>query len=535
MRATLECSPDLRAGPVLSSPAGSATSALPRLLSLAATAVLWLIVADCLVASLGYLASKSGSSLSNTAVYAAGHLIAGGLLLAVWRSHSLRRRVGMAFDKIVPHLSQVRGVLLFIGAITVLRLAWVLFVPTRPTSDHAVYHGLAVRLAETGVYDTEKHRAYWPPGYPAFLAALYAVFGPAVLVGKLGNVVLAGVADLLSWRVVRAHVGATAAVAALLLTAAWPGRNFHVDVLSYDELVLVLLLASLALLPGQKRCQEPFVQSTLRAAARQKVPDTFSATLRWIAAGFVLGLACLVRPTLGVTPIAVGGWLLVGRCSWRRAVLCTALYTAAMLVPIVPWTVRNYVVLGRFVPLTTNAGGNFYNSWAPGGTGGFYKPGWEHLHAVTGGDELKLSPTGFALGLAAIREDPARAAWRAWQKQVHYLGSDNWLLPVESYAAALGGDATRGALVKTALHTATNGWYVLLMLLPLVAGRGLVRRFQEQPLAWLCLGLFALGLIIHTVFESQARYHLVYLPFWGLMLSVLLVRTDSRSEAPPCR
>lgn len=509
MPTTLEYSANVRPGRVLNRPVRSMTEPLPWLLSLAATVVLWFIVADCIVASLGYLASKSGSSLRNTAVYAAGHVIGAGLLLLAWRS-----RRGRAFKKVVPHLSGIRGVLLFVGAITVLRLAWILLVPTQPTSDHAVYHGLAVRLAETGVYDTEKHRAYWPPGYPVFLAALYAVFGPAILVGKLGNVVLAGLAELLSWRVVRKHVGATAAVAALLLTAAWPGRNFHVDVLSYDELVLVLLLASLALLPGQSG----------RMAA-----------LRWIAAGFVLGLACLVRPTLGVTPVAVGGWLLVGRCSWRRAVLCTALYTAAMLAPIVPWTVRNYVVLGRFVPLTTNAGGNFYNSWAPGGTGGFYKPAWENLQTVTGGDELKLSPTGFALGLAAIGEDPARAAWRVWQKQVHYLGSDNWLLPVESYSAALGGDATWGAVLKTALHTATNGWYMLLMLLPLVAGRGLVRRLQERPLAWLCLSLFALGLIIHTVFESQARYHLVYLPFWGLMLSALLVRTDSRSPAFLCR
>jgi hypothetical protein len=488
---------------------------LPRLLSRAAVVVLWLIVADCLVAALGYLALKAGSSLTNTVAYAAGHLIGGGLLIVAWRSKSLRRRLRLALEGIVPYFDRVRGVLLFVGVITLLRLAWVLLVPTQPTSDHAVYHGLAVRLAETGVYDTEKHRAYWPPGYPAFLAALYTVFGPSILVGKLGNIVLAGVADLLTWRVVRTHVGHTAAVAALLLTAVWPGRNFHMDVLSYDELVIVLLVGSLALLPGQ--------------TGGRKV------ALRWIAAGVVLGLACLVRPTLGVTPLAVGGWLFVCRCSWRRAALCTALYGTAMLVPIVPWTVRNYAVLGRFVPLTTNAGGNFYNSWAPGGTGCFYKPAWEHLQAVTGGDELRLSPTGFALGLAAIREDPARAARRVWQKQVHYLGSDNWLLPVESYTAALGGDAARGAILKTALHTATNAWYVLLMLWPLVAWRGLARRFQERPLAWLCLGLFALGLIIHTAFEAQARYHLVYLPLWSILLAALLSGTDSRSPAAVSR
>jgi len=244
-----------------------------------------------------------------------------------------------------------------------------------------------------------------------------------------------------------------------------------------------------------------------------------------------LGLACLVRPTLGLTPLAVGGWLLVRRWTWRRALLGTAIYTGAMLVAIAPWTIRNCAVLGRFVPLTTNAGGNFYNSWAPGGTGGFYKPAWEHLQAVTAGDELQLSPTGFVLGLEAIGNDPWGAVQRGWQKQVQYLGSDNWLLPVESYTAALGGDARGGKLLKALLHTATNGWYLLLMLAPLVFCRGFARRFQETPLAWLCLSLFVLGLIIHTVFEAQPRYHLIYLPFWGLLAAILLTSRASRSAA----
>jgi hypothetical protein len=501
---TLECQADLHARDALT-PA--------RWLSVAAAGVLWFLVADCLVASAGYLASKT-SSVALT--YPAGHVCGVVALLILWRGKSLRRGLASAFAAFVPHLTRLRGVLLFVAAMTLLRLAWLLLVPTQPTSDHAVYHGLAVRLAESGVYDTAKHRAYWPPGYPAFLAALYAVFGTSVVVAKLGNVVLAGLVDFLSWRLVRAHVGPAAAVGGLLLTAAWPGRNFHVDVLSYDELAIALVLGSFVLLP---RSNPPVV------------PPSF----RWIAAGLLLGLACLVRPTLGVTPVAIGGWLLVSRCPWRRAALGTAIYTGAMLAAIAPWTIRNYAALGRFVPLTTNAGGNFYNSWAPGGTGSFYKPAWEHLQAVTGGDELKLSPIGFALGLDAIRADPWRAVRRGWQKQVQYLGSDNWLLPVESYTPALGGDARHGAILKALLHTATNGWYVLLMLVPLVACRSVTRRLQEQPLAWLCLSMFALGLIIHTAFEAQARYHLIYLPFWGLMLGILLTGTDSRSAAVASR
>jgi hypothetical protein len=540
--ATLESPPALRSDRALT-PARGGDEAPARWLSVAAVAVLWLIVADCLVASCGYVASKVGSGAPR---YAAGHVAGIAVLLFVLHSTSLRGSLAATFSTLTRRLARLRGVLLFIGAMTVLRLAWVFLVPTQPTSDHAVYQGLAVRLAETGVYDTAKHRAYWPPGYPAFLAGLYGVFGTSIVVAKLGNVAVAGLVDLLSWQLVRSRVGATAAIAALVLTAAWPGRNFHVDVLSYDELAVALLLGSFALLPVPvipsaarnlaARSQAPPIPPPDPSAAHWRGRARNDAGLslglpRWIAAGSVLGLACLVRPTLGVTPLPVGGWLLVSRCPWRRAVLCTAVYGGAMLAAVAPWTIRNYAVLGRFVPLTTSAGGNFYNSWAPGGTGSFSKPAWARLQAAAGGNELKLSPTGFALGLNAIRADPRRAVHRIWQKQVHYLGSDNWLPPVESYTAALGGDSRRGAMLKGLLLTASNGWYVLLMLAPLMVRRGAARRFREQPLAWLCLGVFALGLIIHTVFEAQARYHLVYLPLWGLMLGILFARADSRSAA----
>jgi 4-amino-4-deoxy-L-arabinose transferase-like glycosyltransferase len=514
----LEYVGDLRADRAVRPARGRLSPAL--WLSLAAAGVLWLVVADCLVAFVGYVDLKVASG---ELVYAVGHLC--GLTALLLVSRRLLLTPHLEKGGILSRLTRLRGVLLLIGAMTLLRLAWVLLVPTQPTSDNAVYHGLAVRLAETGVYDTAKHRAYWPPGYPAFLAALYAGFGASLVVAKFGNVVLAGLVDLLSWQLVRRQVGAAAAVRALLITAAWPGRNLHVDVLSYDELAVALLLASLAILPRG---------STVARRSAADRPAKMVA-VRWITAGLVLGLACLVRPTLGLTPLAIGGWLLVNRCPWRPAALRSAVYTAAMLAAIAPWTIRNYAVLGRVVPITTNAGGNFYNSWAPGGNGSFYKPAWEHLQVAAGGDELKLSPMGFALGLDAIRAEPRRAVERIWEKQVQYLGSDNWLLPVKSYTAALGGDARRGALLKTLLHIATNGWYVLLMLAPFVLPPGVARCFREQPLAWLCLAVFVLGLIMHTVFEAQARYHLVYLPFWGLMLASLLAGAHSRPAAMASR
>lgn len=502
MATSLGCTTELCAGHSLTAGTRAHGRLLPAALIAGGVAIVWLVSADVVLASCGYIASKAQSGWATTVGYAAGHALGAFAIIAVACSPRLRQWAGARLDRLARTLEQPGGLLLLLGLLTVVRVAWILLVPTQPTSDNAAYHGLATRLVETGMYDTAKHRAYWPPGYPVFLTGLYAVFGPSLLVAKLGNVVLAAGVDLLTWHAVRRHVSAPAAGAALLLTALWPGRNLHVDVLSYDELVMALLLLSLVLLPRVDRV------------------DARHAWL-WMAGGLVLGLACLVRPTLGLVPAAIGGWLLVRGCSLWRAVVLTGIYGLAMLAAITPWTIRNYVVLGRFVPLTTNAGGNFYNSWAPGGTGCFHKPAWEHLWAVTGGDELQMSPTGFALGMAAIRTDLPAAIWRVAQKQVHYVGSDNWLLPVESYTAALGGNATAGDALKLGVHTLSNAWYVVLMLLPISAVRRMTRLIAAQPLAWLCIAVFATGLITHTVFEAQARYHLVYLPCWSILAACL--------------
>jgi hypothetical protein len=45
---------------------------------------------------------------------------------------------------------------------------------------------------------------------------------------------------------------------------------------------------------------------------------------------------------------------------WRRAIAAAAIFLAALLVLILPWTIRNYVVLDRVVPISTGGGKALY-------------------------------------------------------------------------------------------------------------------------------------------------------------------------------
>ncbi len=83
----------------------------------------------------------------------------------------------------------------------------------------------------------------------------------------------------------------------------------------------------------------------------------------WLLPGFFFGLTSLIRPDY--LPVAVAFALLaairVGReRGWRPGLAGIAIFLAAFLIPVLPWTVRNLVVLERFVPISTGDGKALY-------------------------------------------------------------------------------------------------------------------------------------------------------------------------------
>ena len=83
----------------------------------------------------------------------------------------------------------------------------------------------------------------------------------------------------------------------------------------------------------------------------------------WLLPGFLFGLTALIRPEYLAVGAAFAVLALIRewrRGGWRSGALVTAALLLAFLVPVLPWTVRNYVVLDRFVPLSTGGGKALY-------------------------------------------------------------------------------------------------------------------------------------------------------------------------------
>jgi hypothetical protein len=227
----------------------------------------------------------------------------------------------------------------------VVRLAWVLAVPTVPVSDFAMYRESANYLSEFRSLDPG---FIYMPGFVAVLAwvkdaggGLLAQKMIGVFAGTLGAGALFAITYALADVADRADdegrdgVATDApgsrwarvcpcprAVAATILVALWPAGVAMASVVGTDMPSAALLALALALLVTLGR-RRPI------AAA--------------IAFGAALGLAAWVRAVaLPLSALAFGYWLAARqRRRFTGAALLTAIGTATTLVVLLPWGIRH--------------------------------------------------------------------------------------------------------------------------------------------------------------------------------------------------
>lgn len=221
------------------------------------------------------------------------------------------------------------------------------------------------------------------PGWPFALAVAYVLPGPDLTAGRALAAVLGAVTVLLLYLlVVRIWGRRTALVAAGLAAVYPPLVGLSLELYSESLFVPLLLAATLAVL----RFRE-------------------SAAMCWAAlAGVLAGLAALTRGpgVVALLPLALGLWSVRSLASARSlaaplvAVLCGVLVVA-------PWTIRNAVEFGRFVPISTSSGFGLAGTYnepsleGDGGTGSWRSPvivpAYNPLFRAAGVDEATLDST----------------------------------------------------------------------------------------------------------------------------------------------
>ncbi|MGB7820674.1 MAG: glycosyltransferase family 39 protein, partial [Candidatus Sulfotelmatobacter sp.] len=237
-----------------------------------------------------------------------------------------------------------------------LRLVFVIHFPGI-VDDSRLYADIAMNWLQYGVYGITDSGHVIPtlsrlPGYPAFLAAIFAVFGwsnfRVVLLTQvsfdLGTCCL--VADL-----ARRMFSERAAKAAFMLAAVCPFlANYSAAVLTETlEIFFTVLALDFALCGLTSFSQESY---------------SSRSTTTWIGCGLSVGACILLRPDGGILLAAVAGYLFLlllramvvqkQRTRARRVLpilRAGVILAISALAPLVPWTMRNLHTLHRFEPL----------------------------------------------------------------------------------------------------------------------------------------------------------------------------------------
>jgi 4-amino-4-deoxy-L-arabinose transferase-like glycosyltransferase len=214
-----------------------------------------------------------------------------------------------------------------------------------PGDDSRAYYALSKALYEEGSYGGRDFRdsSDWSPGAPLLFAASFYATGGA----REGTA-----------RIVEALLGAAAIVAVFLLGERLGGRGAGL-IAAFGVAVYPPFIHS----TGELMSEPPAILTLPAAVLAFLWASERERLAAWLLPGLLFGLTALIRPEyllVGLAFAALAAIRMALSRGWRPGLAAAALLLAALLAPIVPWTVRNAIVLDRFVPISTGGGKALY-------------------------------------------------------------------------------------------------------------------------------------------------------------------------------
>jgi len=423
---------------------------------------------------------------------------AGGLLLfAGWAGAAA---VGVRVFQHRPGPASLVGMALVIAA---LRFGSAIIAEGRISpGDPRAYVELARNLVlhgDFGVYESYLRiycRAFYPPLYPLLLAGWGAVLGFStwsLLV--LGTLIDGAAAMLIALLGARLGSGAAGCRAAWLYLV-WPSVVFSAPLAAKEGFCALLVLALALAWLSERR--------GWRGA---------------VVLGGIAGLLALTQP--GQAPLAA----LIGLVLWQRIGFAAVLRRGLMAAPVallvmLPWWLRNWLVFGMFVPLTSAGGLSLWVGNNANATGNWmaYPPQLRDLPEITVGKRAG------ALAVDWIRSDPTGFVRLTLAKLLRACGVSIFgVVRLEAMSPTIG--TPLAASLWPLSHLSHAG------LLALAAWRAVSRAVPGTLL--LLVAACALQLVLFGVwFEFGERHRDFVTPFLLLLLCWPLAQTTVGKAAP---
>lgn len=336
-----------------------------------------------------------------------------------------------------PWQPRLLGLFMFLGL--ALRLAYVQQIETPPFSDMADYETMALNFLEgRGFIMSDLYRAYRPPLLPMIIALVYSVAGTNAenvrVLQCILSTVTVGLIYLLGRRLAQPMEGrfdprTVGLIAAGLFCFEETSVFFCGQLLTETVFTLLVVAWAYALVRGA---------------------ESVSFGLASIA-GLCAGLAILARPNFGPVVLLGAAWLFFRNretCAppasdWRGFRLIASPYAPPFVLLLIcflvvsTWTIRNRLVLGHLVPVSTNGGVNFYLGHHEGfgyASFGVKEDIRRSLRLRGSYDEVEESRAFVAEGLKFIRENPGETIRNTLRKVAYlYWSPSSWQSAVQPW------------------------------------------------------------------------------------------------------
>jgi hypothetical protein len=418
---------------------------------------------------------------------------------AIWLASRSCRRVAVATCQLARGIAAWRGsaTAIILAGIFV-RLVVAAAFPLPQYSDAADYVAMAKQLAafeqiHISYRGFDRLYAWRAPGWPMLLAPFFAAFGATPPLIVYINILLSVLYALLVRSLLVAVADRPASLLGMALAMASPGLIAYTSLALTEPLSLLLFTAAF----------RPLLLPPARVTAR-----------RAAALGLAGGAFVLVRPSVltfvALAPVYV--LVIMRRLPGADCVRALAGYSAGVGLVMLPWAVRNYLLLGEVIVLTTMGGANLYfanNPVAHLGLDAMERDLFAHAQS-----EVDLHRLGTAWAIEWIMANPSAWLLNTARKFTEVVGDSGEFV---EHLLHRGHGVGTDNMLYSAVHGAANLWWGALWLLGANAMWRWRRVLRGHPVTIGWVAMIAYFPVIHSIYQGVARYNI---PMGGVLITL---------------